>query len=42
MDLKSVNQIVNDRYAVYEGDSCELMQGIPDNTMGFSIHSPPI
>lgn len=41
MDLKSVNQIVNDRYAVYEGDSCELMQGIPDNTMGFSIHSPP-
>ena len=41
MDLKSVNQIVNDKYAIYEGDSCELMQGIPDHTMGFSIHSPP-
>ena len=41
MDLKAVNQVITDDYAIYEGDSCELMQGIPDNKIGFSIHSPP-
>lgn len=41
MDLKAVNQIVTDQYAIYEGDSCELMQAIPDNKIGYSIHSPP-
>lgn len=41
MDLKAVNQKITDEYAIYEGDSCELMKGIPDNCIGFSIHSPP-
>lgn len=41
MDLKAVNQVVNENYAIYEGDSCELMQSIPDNSIGFSVHSPP-
>ena len=41
MDLKAVNQVVNNDYAIYEGDSCELMQAIPDASIGFSIHSPP-
>ena len=41
MDLKAVNQVITDNYAIYEGDSCELMQGIPDNSIGFSVHSPP-
>lgn len=36
-----VNQIVTDNYAIYEGDSCEVMPQIPDNTVGLSIHSPP-
>lgn len=41
MDIKAVNQIITDQYAIYEGDSCELMQSIPDSSVGFSIHSPP-
>lgn len=41
MDLKAINQIITDQYAIYEGDSCELMKAIPDNSIGFSIHSPP-
>lgn len=41
MDLKAINQVVTEEYAIYEGDSCELMKGIPDNSIGFSIHSPP-
>lgn len=41
MDLKAVNQVITENYAIYEGDSCELMQGIPDNSVGLSIHSPP-
>jgi DNA modification methylase len=36
-----VNQIVTDRYAIYEGDSCSVMPQMPDNSVGFSIHSPP-
>lgn len=39
--MDAVNQIVTEDYAIYEGDSCELMKAIPDNSMGFSIHSPP-
>lgn len=41
MDIKAVNQHITDKYAIYEGDSCELMQQIPDNSIGLSIHSPP-
>lgn len=39
--MKAVNQVVTDKYAIYEGDSCELMKEIPDCSIGFSIHSPP-
>lgn len=41
MDLKAINQVITEDYAIYEGDSCELMKAIPDNKIGFSIHSPP-
>jgi DNA modification methylase len=30
-----------DKYAIYHGDSCEVMKGIPDNTIHFEIYSPP-
>lgn len=35
------NQVVNDDYAIYEGDSCEIIRAIPDNSIHFGIHSPP-
>jgi len=33
--------VINDKYAIYEGDSCEVMPSIPDNSVGYSLHSPP-
>ncbi len=30
-----------DRYAIYNGDSCELLKLIPDNSIGLSVFSPP-
>lgn len=40
-DIKCVNQVVNDKYAIYEGDSCELIRNIPSESIDFGIHSPP-
>ena len=38
---KAVDQVVNDEYAIYQGDSCELIKSIPDKSMDFGVHSPP-
>ena len=35
------NQYVDDRMALYHGDSCEVLTEIPDNSVHFSIYSPP-
>jgi DNA modification methylase len=35
------NQIVNDRYAIYEGDCIEVMQAMPKECVHLSIYSPP-
>lgn len=39
--LNTVDQKVTDEYAIYLGDSCDLLRAIPDNSIGFGIHSPP-
>lgn len=36
-----LNQDVNDRYAIYNGDSMEMLQGLPDNSIHAAIYSPP-
>jgi len=35
------DQLVTDRYAIYNGDSCEVLKSMPDNSIDFSIFSPP-
>lgn len=40
-EIKAVDQTVNDRYAIYQGDSCEIIRAIPGDSIGFGIHSPP-
>lgn len=40
-DIKAVDQIVTDDYAIYQGDAVELIRAIPDNSVHFGIHSPP-
>lgn len=39
--MKAINQVVTDDYAIYQGDSCELIKEIPDNSVHFSMESPP-
>jgi DNA modification methylase len=40
-DVKVVDQLITDDYAIYQGDSCEVIRGIGSDTIHFSIHSPP-
>lgn len=35
------NQVVNDRYAIYNGDCMETMQALPDASVHMSLYSPP-
>ena len=40
-NINVISQSVTDRYALYNGDSCEVLKGIPDNSIHYSIFSPP-
>lgn len=39
--MKVIKQVLENDYAVYCGDSCEVIKGIPDNSIGYSLFSPP-
>lgn len=41
MNALTNKQIVTDKYAIYHGDCCELIANIPDNSIDFSMYSPP-
>lgn len=41
MAVKTVDQVVTDNYAIYQGDSCEVIRGIPSDSVHFSMYSPP-
>lgn len=38
---KVINQVINEKYSIYNGDSCEIIKEIPDNSIHYSIFSPP-
>ena len=39
--IKAVNQVLAKDYAIYQGDSCELIRAIPGDSVHFGVHSPP-
>lgn len=39
--MNVIDQLMNDRMAIYNGDSCEILKGIPDNSIHYTIFSPP-
>jgi DNA modification methylase len=39
--MNCIDQTVKDRYAAYNGDCVEVMAGLPDHSIGYSIFSPP-
>lgn len=41
MTINCVDQVVTDRYAIYQGDSCEVIRALPGDSIGFGVHSPP-
>jgi hypothetical protein len=36
-----IDQCVTDKFAVYNGDCVEVMQGLPEGAIHLSIYSPP-
>ena len=40
-EIKAVDQVVTPEYAIYQGDSCEVIRAIPGDSIHFGIHSPP-
>ncbi|MFR5366070.1 DNA-methyltransferase [Intestinibacter bartlettii] len=39
--MKVIDQITKENYALYQGDCVEVLKGIPDNSIHYSIFSPP-
>jgi hypothetical protein len=39
--MKLLDQHVTDKFAAYNGDCCEVITAIPDESVGFSVFSPP-
>src|SRR5690554_1338588 len=38
---KVINQVITDRYALYHADTVEVAAGLPSDSVGFSVFSPP-
>lgn len=39
--MNVIDQLIDDRMAIYNGDSCEVLKNIPDNSIHYTIFSPP-
>lgn len=39
--IEVIGQVVNDKYALYNGDSAEILRALPENSIHYSIFSPP-
>ena len=39
--MACIDQCVTERFALYQGDCCEVIRGIPSGSVHFSISSPP-
>ena len=40
-NIMAVDQVITPDYAIYQGDSCDLIRAIPGDSIDFGIHSPP-
>ena len=39
--MNCIEQVIGENYALYHGDCVEVLKGIPDHSIGYSIFSPP-
>lgn len=40
-EIKCVDQVVTEDYAIFCGDACELIRAVPGESIHYGIHSPP-
>ena len=36
-----INQVITEKYALYNGDCIDVMAGLPDESIHLSVYSPP-
>lgn len=41
MDVMVLNQEITEKWSMYHGDCVEVIKGLPDNSVHFSVFSPP-
>lgn len=41
MEIKCKDMFIGNNFALYEGDSCDIMKAIPNDSIHYSIFSPP-
>lgn len=41
IEINVLNQVISNEYACYNGDSAEVLKGLPDESIHYSIFSPP-
>ena len=39
--VKAIEQDITDDFAIYRGDCCELIKAVPDESIHYSVFSPP-
>lgn len=39
--MNVLEQVIENKYAIYNGDSCEIVRAIPNNSIHYTIFSPP-
>lgn len=39
--MNVIDQSITDEYAIYNGDSCEVIKAFDDESIGYIIYSPP-
>lgn len=39
--MNCIDQVVTDEYAIYNGDCAEVLRGLPDASVDYSVFSPP-
>ena len=41
LNVKVLDQVITDDYALYQGDCVEVIRGLPTDSVGYSVFSPP-
>ena len=40
-EIKIIDQVITDKWSMYQGDCIEVLKGIPSDSIHYSLFSPP-